>query len=115
MHFGKQSVSRPSSTAVIHSLDGGRELQADFVACCHCGRHHLVTLENLETHQRGGKKIEFGFCARCNHPTCPSEPCASTCTPNEQQIENMESGRPRLHYPTRVAFPRTLKADVEHL
>ena len=53
--------------------------------CVHCGRHFRL--------QPGSGRVR-GFCSRCNGPVCGPD-CAE-CVPAEQQLENMEAGRPIL-------------------
>lgn len=51
--------------------------------CVHCGRHFPV--------RPGSGKIR-GVCLRCNGPICG--PGCAACVPAEQQLENLEAGRP---------------------
>lgn len=105
----QSTLGTPDSTTIVRPVDGSREWQMDHVACCHCGRHHQITTAAIHAAVAGGKPLELGFCQKCGHPTCASEPCASTCTPLEQQLENMEAGRhPLTPRPAFEAFPFSL-------
>lgn len=89
---------RPDGVGIMH-LDSG-EKQADYLHCCHCGKSHIVAaaLNDLCS----GKPV-LGFCAKCNHPTCPT---CTECVPQERQIENLEAGRDKLTpTPAFAAFP----------
>lgn len=74
---------------------GGHELVAqDTLQCCHCGGHFPV--------QPGSGKIR-GFCTSCMGPICG--PGCAKCVPAEQQLENIEAGRPLDHRPVRIIVP----------
>ena len=62
--------------------------------CCHCGGHFPV--------QPGSGKTR-GFCRNCMGPLCGKEACF-VCVPQEQQLENIEHGRPWEHRPVIVSF-----------
>ena len=55
------------------------------VQCVHCGQHWRP--------MPGSGRVR-GFCARCNGPVCG--PSCAECIPAEQQLENIEAGRPVL-------------------
>jgi hypothetical protein len=78
------SALRPSSQIIITPADGSREGQADLVQCVHCGRHWPVGASIGLILQR---KLDLGFCGRCNGITCPG--CAE-CIPIERQLEQLE-------------------------
>lgn len=59
--------------------------------CVHCGGHFPI--------KPGSGKIR-GFCSNCNGPICG--PACAKCVPAEQEIENIEAGRPLDFRPTRV-------------
>lgn len=89
---------RPDGVGQIFTEFG--EKQADYLHCCHCGKSHLVA---SALNELCAGKPALGFCARCNHPTCPT---CTECVPNERQIENIEAGRPVLTpAPVMAAFP----------
>ena len=69
---------------------GGREHQSDWMHCCHCGKAHLIAASLNSLLQ--GKPV-LGYCAKCDHPTCPD--CLE-CVPIDRQLENIEAGRPEL-------------------
>lgn len=96
----KASAAKPSSVLVITPHDGGAATHVDLVACVHCGRHWPLG-KALQDHAAG--VVKFGFCARCNGICCPGDRCAA-CVPAEQQLENLEAGRPELHRPIVAGF-----------
>lgn len=51
--------------------------------CVHCGRHFAVCPGSGKTR---------GWCMRCNGPICG--PGCAACVPMEQQLANLERGRP---------------------
>jgi hypothetical protein len=90
----KASVLRPAGT--LHSFDcDGPEVHQDTVQCCHCGRHWPWV---------PGTGEKRGFCLKCNGITCGNSRC-DKCVPAEQQIENMEAGRPVLYRPIVSSVP----------
>lgn len=64
--------------------EGGPVVQTDIVQCCHCSRVWVWV---------PGSGRRRGFCMRCNGITCGSHTC-DACVPFEQQLDNMECGRP---------------------
>jgi len=82
----------------IQILDPGADrplAELPTLQCVHCGRHF---------HLRPGSGRVRGYCARCNGPICG--PGCAECVPAEQQIENLEAGRPLHFRPVRVAVQR---------
>lgn len=84
---------RESGTIIVAGPNfEGPVLEAGTVQCVHCGRHWI---------RRPGSGIIRGWCMRCNGPICG--PQCEECVPQEQQIENIEQGRPLKFRPVRVA------------
>lgn len=79
-----------SGILISTPIDGGPVVVTDTVSCCHCGRVWLW---------RPGSGRRRGYCMRCHGITCGSALC-DACAPQEQQLENAESGRPILFRPT---------------
>jgi hypothetical protein len=93
----QHSALKPDSTLLCVPIDGGKQLEQDLVHCVHCGRmwavgHVFAT--NVGWRFKDLSKC-FGFCSKCNGITCPGEKCQK-CVPLEQQIENIEAGKPTL-------------------
>ena len=84
--------------------DSDKAKREKTVQCVHCGAHHLIK-EAFERAILG----TLGFCSRCNGITCGRAIC-EPCVPQEQQLENMESGvfDVRTYRPIRVAFPKVI-------
>ncbi len=87
--MGCYGPSRPMG----HILNGDGNEIADTLQCCHCGGHFQVV---------PGSGNKRGFCTRCHGVTCGREMC-DQCVPAEQQLENMEAGRPVFWTPTRCS------------
>lgn len=94
----RHSALRPASVLLITPSDGAGPQQVDFVACVHCGRHWPLGQALID---KAAGRVDFGHCARCGGIHCPG--CAE-CVPAEQQLENLEAGRPVLFQPVRVSF-----------
>ena len=95
------SVKKPSGTVVEVDLATGREYQADTLKCGHC-QHTWI--------HRHGSGIVRGFCTSCMRPVC-GPTCAGKCVCWEQQIENIEAGRPEDYKPIRSAGGFELNAQ----
>ena len=54
--------------------------------CVHCGAHWIPS---------PGSGLVRGYCGKCHGPICGAN-CVE-CVPKEQQLENMEAGRPANH------------------
>lgn len=89
--MGRLTVLRPDGYMIATTPEGGI-IEADTLQCVHCGCHWQV--------EPGSKKVR-GYCARCAGPVCG--PKCQTCVPAEQQLENMEQGRPLDFRPVVVA------------
>jgi hypothetical protein len=63
-------------------------LEVATLQCCHCGKHWAP---------RPGSGIIRGFCTRCMGPVCG--PGCAKCVSIEQELENMEKGRPLDYRP----------------
>lgn len=84
------TVLRPNGYMVSTSPEEGI-VEADTLQCVHCGCHWTV---------EPGSGKRRGYCSRCNGPVCGSK--CKACIPAEQQLENMEQGRPLDFRPTIV-------------
>ena len=67
--------------------DGGKQGQADFLQCVHCGRYHPM---GASVEAILAQKSELGFCMKCDGIHC-GESCQE-CVPIEKQIERIERG-----------------------
>lgn len=81
------SVLRPKGHIWLYGE--GKTLEFDTLQCVHCGMHWTV--------QPGSGRVR-GFCMQCNGPHC-GQPKCMTCVPMEQQLDNMERGKPVFHKP----------------
>lgn len=73
-------------SGLITITDPGRDrplVEQPTLQCCHCGRHFVP---------RPGSGQVRGWCLRCNRPVCG--PACAACVPLEQQLANLEAGRP---------------------
>lgn len=97
MRMDHASVKKPSGVLITTPEEGGPEVQVDTVQCVHCGRHWVWERAVLEA-----MKGELGFCQRCGGITCGA--ACQACVPQEQQLENIEAGRPdwRTYRPIKV-------------
>ena len=85
----------------------GDLVECDTLRCCHCAAQWEVVV---------GSGRQRGFCSRCYDPNKPGSGyvcghplCMAACVPFEQQLENEEAGRPRLHVPpVKVLVPAEL-------
>lgn len=61
------------------SSDGtGRVVERVTITCAHCNRLYWQP-----------KKGEpYGFCLKCNQPTCTGAKCNATCVPYEKKIDD---------------------------
>jgi hypothetical protein len=75
----------PNGYMVLSDPDKGL-VEADTLQCVHCGAHFRLAPGS------GNVRGFCGFCMRCNGPICG--PRCRRCVPMEQQLENMEAGRP---------------------
>lgn len=92
-----------SACAPRHSKNGtlistpygdDKVVQSDTAKCCHCGRVWQWV---------PGSGRKRGFCMRCGAMTCGNHAC-DTCIPEEQQLANLESGKPADHRPIIVGL-----------
>ena len=58
-------------------------LEVATLQCCHCGGHFPYV---------PGSGRTMGWCMNCSGYVCG--PACSACVPFEQQLENLEAGRP---------------------
>jgi hypothetical protein len=80
---------RESGSLIIADPGADRPIaEAATIQCVHCGRHWVA---------RPGSGRIRGFCLRCHGPICG--PGCAECVPIEQQLDNLEAGRPILHRP----------------
>lgn len=73
---------------VVISQEPGsdRKVESQLRTCCHC---------RFTWQPRPGSGRMMGFCTRCMGDLCGRPACVATgCVCQEQQIENMEAGRP---------------------
>jgi len=90
---------REAGTLIISDPGSDRPiLETKTLQCVHCGRHWVP---------RPGSGITRGYCLRCNGPVCG--PGCAECVPAEQQLENIEGGRPLDFRPIRMAVPRIFR------
>lgn len=85
---------RPNGYGIMTGPNG--IIEADTLQCVHCACHWQV--------KPGSGKIR-GFCMRCNGPICGPK-CSKKCVPAEQQLENIETGKPLDFVPVRSAVPK---------
>lgn len=79
---------------LITVVDPGKDkpiLEVATLQCVHCGKHWVP--------KPGSRRIR-GTCGRCHGPICG--PGCIECVPKEQQLENMEQGRPMRFRPIRA-------------
>lgn len=76
------TILRPHGYMMVSDPEGGI-IEADTLQCVHCGCHWQV---------KPGSKRRAGYCSGCNGPICG--PKCQVCVPAEQQLENIEQGRP---------------------
>lgn len=81
----RATVLRPDGYMSATDPEGGI-IEADTLQCVHCGCHWQVTSDS--------RKVT-GYCNRCCGPVCG--PKCQACVPAEQQLQNMEQGRPLDH------------------
>lgn len=79
---------KESGLVTILGLESGKS-ELPTKQCVHCGGHWTYG---------GAIKQVRGFCHRCNGPICGAN-CYARCVPAEQQIENIEAGRPLDYMP----------------
>lgn len=83
----------------MRAYDGGPEVQADLVQCCHC-QHLFVYVV--------GSGVKRGWCMNCNGITCGCNEC-DMCVPSQQLIANMGAGllfdQARQHRPIMASVP----------
>ena len=101
----KRSDFRAAPTAqrrgflCMRPKDGGPEVQADLVQCCHCQR--------IFVYQRGSGNVR-GFCMGCSGITCGCRAC-DVCVPWQQLIANLGAGlsyeEARAHKPITASVP----------
>lgn len=73
---------REAGLITVFSPDKDRPiLETPTLQCVHCGRHWQV---------RPGSGKTRGFCSNCNGPVCG--PSCAKCVPQEQMLDNIESG-----------------------
>ena len=81
-------TTSPSSIMLL--TGDGREDVVEFTRCVHCGAH-IPFKASIEGIVSGA--LRLGYCRKCDGVHC--EQCAQ-CVPFEQQLDNVEAGRPRL-------------------
>ena len=83
----------------MRAYDGGPEVQADLVQCCHCQNLFVYVV---------GSGTKRGWCTNCNGITCGCNEC-DVCVPWQQLIANMGAGllfaEARRHRPISVNVP----------
>jgi hypothetical protein len=76
-----------TSGHVITEYHDGRPARIDeTVQCVHCQRHRVYTPATL--------KKDWAWCMLCAGTVCNRPECADRCVPAEQELENLEQGRP---------------------
>ena len=90
--FRTNTKLSPASTITITDPEGPT-IEADLVACVHCGCHFPI---------KPGSGKTRGFCGRCNGPVCG--PACAACVPIERWLENREQGKPDDYRPVRVSL-----------
>ena len=92
---------QPKAVAQILDPDQPCEQQAEFVACCHCGKLHPFA-GAVGLLSAGVAVLEY--CGRCDGVHCPS--CVA-CVTVEQRLENLEAGRhPLAPRPVQILIAR---------
>tara|TARA_R100000808_G_scaffold930_2_gene4456 strand:+ start:1146 stop:1442 length:297 start_codon:yes stop_codon:yes gene_type:complete len=66
---------------VSGSFSGLGQLDGDTLQCCHCNAHFEVV-----------EGREYGYCRKCNSPTCGSHRC-DDCYPFEKKLDDIDKGR----------------------
>ena len=96
--YGAKLRVRTSGVIITTPLDGGPVTMVDSVQCVHCQRHWAYV-------PKSGTK--WGWCLACCGIHCATEKCAK-CVPSEQQLENIEAGRPEDFRPITASVPRSV-------
>jgi hypothetical protein len=96
MNVNSHSAPKHSLSGLLISVpkDGGPTITQETVTCKHCSYTWVF---------KPGSGRRRGFCMRCNGITCGRPECnAHGCVPFEQQLENIEAGRPIGYRPITV-------------
>ncbi len=91
-------MERGKEAGIITVVDPGSDkslFEEGTRQCVHCGFHWTAT--------RGSGEIR-GYCMNCKGPICG--PKCLECVPAEQQIENMEQGRPLNYKPVKSSVTK---------
>lgn len=81
--MNRATVLRPHGYSV--STGDGRDAEADYLSCCHCGAHFAVS---------PGSGKRRGWCGNCAAVTCGAHKC-DPCVHWKKKIELIEGGHDR--------------------
>ena len=93
---GIAAPRQQTGALTITPEDGSPVVEIPTITCCHCGRVWQWI---------PGSGRNRGFCLKCNAFFCG--PQCQACVPQEQQLENLEAGRPVDYRPVKVLIPGT--------
>lgn len=85
--MGQGKLTVRTSGYVITEYPDGRPAKIDeTIQCRHCQRHRIYKRRTLAR--------DWAWCVKCSGPVCNRPECADRCVPAEQEMENLEQGRP---------------------
>ncbi len=78
--------ARTSGYVITEYPDGTAAKIEETMQCVHCQRHRVYTKATL--------RRDWCWCMNCVGPICNRPECGNACVPAEQELENIEQGRP---------------------